>query len=389
MSNGYHALVFGASGISGWEACRQLLTYPTASTFSQVTGLTNRPLTREAALLPLDPRLRLISGVDLQKSVEELITDLTQIPNIQTVTHVFYYAYKQVEDKVELNKVNTQMLETAITGLIKLNAPLKHVMLQTGGKAYGPEFYGQVPFPPIPLKESTPRLPEPYASQIFYYSLVDVLARLSQGTSWTFSEVRPDNIIGFAPNFNAMNEAQIFGVYLSLYRAVYGQGAEIPFPSTKTAYKIMTTESSTETLIRYQIHLALHPDKFANGEAFNEGDKAASFETKWPAMAAYFGLKGVPPKEDNPQDAMEKWVWKHKDVWDKLEKEYDLKPGAIEGTGWWFGNFVIWAFWDRPYDLSKMKAVGFEEEGDTVKGYYKSWDLYRKAKIIPDFPSDS
>ncbi|KZT39374.1 hypothetical protein SISSUDRAFT_1003543, partial [Sistotremastrum suecicum HHB10207 ss-3] len=382
-STGNHAIVFGASGISGWEACRQLLSYPTAITFSQVTGLTNRPLTREAALLPLDLRLGLFAGLDLQKPVDEVVKDLSKIPHIETVTHVFYYAYKHIEDPVEFNKVNTTMLETAIIALTKIGAPLKHVMLQTGAKGYGAEYYGQVEFPPIPLKESTPRLPEPYASQIFYYSQVDVLKRLSVGKSWTFSEVRPDNIIGFVPNFNSMNEAQVFGVYLSLYRAVHGEGAEVPFPATNAAYKIMTTEASTGTLAKFQIHVSLNDDKFENGEAFNVGDKAASFETKWPAMAAYFGLEGVPPKQDNPQDAMEKWVHDHVETWAKLEGRYGLRAGAIEGTGWWFGNIVIWAFFDRPFDLTKMKRVGFEEDGDTVKGYYAAWDLYKKAKIIP------
>ena len=41
-----HALVFGASGISGWAIVNQILSdYPAKGVFSAVTALTNRPLT--------------------------------------------------------------------------------------------------------------------------------------------------------------------------------------------------------------------------------------------------------------------------------------------------------------------------------------------------------
>lgn len=47
----------------------------------------------------------------------------------------------------------------------------------------------------IPLKESLPRIPEPYASQMFYYHLLDRLRSLSQGRKWTWCDVRPDVIV--------------------------------------------------------------------------------------------------------------------------------------------------------------------------------------------------
>jgi hypothetical protein len=50
-----HALVFGASGISGWSILNQALTYPTPTTFSHITGLTNRPLTPRRRLSPFRP----------------------------------------------------------------------------------------------------------------------------------------------------------------------------------------------------------------------------------------------------------------------------------------------------------------------------------------------
>lgn len=86
-----HALILGASGISGWSIFNQARTYPSPTAFSRITGTTNRPLTLEKAQIPPDDRLRLISGIDFTKSVDEVIPLLKkQIPDVDTVTHVFY-----------------------------------------------------------------------------------------------------------------------------------------------------------------------------------------------------------------------------------------------------------------------------------------------------------
>lgn len=75
-SNEKHALVFGASGISGWALLNQCLSYPTPSTFRRVTGLCNRPLNSQNALLPNDPRLNIVHGIDLTGPVNVVIEQL-------------------------------------------------------------------------------------------------------------------------------------------------------------------------------------------------------------------------------------------------------------------------------------------------------------------------
>jgi hypothetical protein len=46
-----------------------------------------------------------------------------------------------------------------------------------------------------PLKENAPRVAAPYAEHIFYYPQVDTLAKLSEGKSWKFADIRPDAIV--------------------------------------------------------------------------------------------------------------------------------------------------------------------------------------------------
>jgi hypothetical protein len=88
--SGLQALVFGASGITGWAITNSALTYPTPSTFSRVIGLTARPLGLEAAGFPSDPRLELYAGLDLSKDVDDIVGYLCKIKHIEEITHVYF-----------------------------------------------------------------------------------------------------------------------------------------------------------------------------------------------------------------------------------------------------------------------------------------------------------
>lgn len=89
-----HALVFGASGISGWAVVDQLLRdYPAAGTWDKVTALTNRPLSLETSQWPKTNNLRIVSGLNLLEPSQEVFNETMkqQIPDTDTVTHIFYY----------------------------------------------------------------------------------------------------------------------------------------------------------------------------------------------------------------------------------------------------------------------------------------------------------
>lgn len=91
-SNPKHAIVFGASGISGLHVVRELLEYPTRDTFQSVVGVSNRPMSREAARLPEDRRLQLVSGIDLTASPENVTSAIQiSVPNADLITHAYFY----------------------------------------------------------------------------------------------------------------------------------------------------------------------------------------------------------------------------------------------------------------------------------------------------------
>jgi hypothetical protein len=88
---GKHALIFGASGISGWSLLNQALQYPTPTSFNRVTGLCNRPWTSKDAYLPDDQRLNIVSGIDLTQSVEAVKAQLKEkVEDVESVDVVFF-----------------------------------------------------------------------------------------------------------------------------------------------------------------------------------------------------------------------------------------------------------------------------------------------------------
>jgi hypothetical protein len=87
------ALVFGASGVTGWSFVNEMLhDYPQKGVWQAVHALTNRPISQQDSLWPKDDRLHIACGIDLLKgSQEDLERELqSKISNIESITHVYY-----------------------------------------------------------------------------------------------------------------------------------------------------------------------------------------------------------------------------------------------------------------------------------------------------------
>ncbi|KAK7217309.1 hypothetical protein V2G26_005312 [Clonostachys chloroleuca] len=337
-----HALIFGASGISGWSLLNQTRVYPSETAFKRITGTTNRPLALNQALIAEDEKIKLISGIDLRAGVEEVVAKLqNQIPDIATT-----------------------------------------FILQTGGNGYGLEFPDQVQIK-TPLSESLPRIPEPWASKVFYYAQHDLLIAASRNKKWTFSEIRPEVIVGFSPSSNFMNLAQGLGALLSLYKEVKGAGTSFPFPGTLSGYNATFTDTSQDILAKMEIFAALNPETCGMGAIINVADgPTMTWAQLWPRLCEHFGLVGTGPQDNNI--STQDFVNKHKDAWLKIAKRHGLSEKVVEQMDWAFIHYVLTDFaFDREYDLAYSRKLGFTEKVDTVHGYITAWERMRQAKILP------
>ncbi|KAK0938556.1 hypothetical protein LTR29_009870 [Friedmanniomyces endolithicus] len=395
-TSGNHALIFGGTGIQGWAVTNQILNgYPSADKFDKVTALANRTPSGNM-LWPKSDRLQVVSGLDLlneagQEALEKQMKE--KVPGIETVTHVFFFAYIFKEDPSEEITINVQLLERAITAAEHLSAHLKFVLLPTGTKAYGVQCLADFPFADkLPLSESLPRIPEPWQSENFYYNQTDWLASQSRGKTWTWCEVRPDVVIGFVPNNNVYCLAQTLGTYLSCYREIEGEGAEVSFPGTEKSWKILSNDSSQDIVARFCIHAALHPETCGQGQAFNVGDNSqpSSWSKKWPIICEFFGLKGVAPPAGGSGPRPPQYLFDHLEQWRGIEKKCGLVTGRVgnDRSMAGFDYFIMTMFdFDRQLDLSKeIKAWnegGKAEEVDSKTAWWTAFERFREAKIIP------
>lgn len=163
-ATGYHALVFGASGITGWAIVNTILTgSPDSSAFSKVTALTNRPFTQEVAQWPKSDRLNIVSGIDLLKDSQSDLeaTIKTRVTDVDTVSHVYFFAYIMDPDPAKEIQINVDLLQRAVSSIDNLSKSLKFVVLPTGTKVYAtcrrlcstttnPNFHLGVRSPPPP-----------------------------------------------------------------------------------------------------------------------------------------------------------------------------------------------------------------------------------------------
>lgn len=238
-------------------------------------------------------------------------------------------------------EINIKLLERAVLAIEHLSKNLKFVCLPTGTKAYGVHLIENFPFKTeLPLKESLPRIPEPYASEMFYYNQLDTLTTLARGKDWTWCEVIPDVIVGFVPNNNIYCLPQHLAIYLSLYRYINGAGAEVQFPGTTASYKNLFNDSFQDLIAKFSIYASLHPKELGNGERYNTSgsNTAVSWSEKWPLICEYFGLKGTAPSATGNGLQPYDYVTEHADQWNKLSEEKGLKGGRV-GNDRSYGGF--------------------------------------------------
>jgi hypothetical protein len=245
-----------------------------------------------------------------------------------------------------------------------------------------------MPFTP-PLTETMDRLPEPHASAMFYYASIDEMKRLSLNKSWTWSEIIPDNIIGFVPNNNVYCLAQTLGTYLSLYASIEGKGAKVAFPGNEKSWTIKSNESNQDTVAKFCIWASLNP-KVTGGERFNTADSAqpSSWSVKWPIICEYFGLEGTPPPAGGSGPQPGQYFEDNAAAWEELKKKSVLSEGntGIGAVASGFQYFIMSLFdFDRQLDMTKAYAAWGDEkvEMSVKESWWLTFDRFRKAKVLP------
>jgi hypothetical protein len=129
------------------------------------------------------------------------------------------------------------------------------------------------------------------------------------------------------------------------------------------------------------VWMAIEP-RCAN-QAFNitNGD-LIRWENLWPRIARYFHMEPGPRR----QISLVKFMADKGPVWARIVRKHGLDPYRYEEiVSWPYGDFVFTPEFDIVSDTGKSRRFGFHEFVDTEEMFFRLWDQYRAARVLPTY----
>lgn len=276
-------------------------------------------------------------------------------------------AYVERPTSAELSEVNVALLRNTLDGLHAGGAPLRHVTLYQGGKAYG----AHLGYFNTPAKERDPRLVQPN----FYYDQEDVLREVAGERGFDLTVLRPEGVVGYAVG-NPMNILMVIAVYASICREL---GQPLRFPGTLPAYDALYQVTDAELLAQATVWAAGEPR--AAGEVFNitNGDQLR-WRHLWPVFARWFGMDYAEPQPVPLVDAMPQ----HRGLWERLVGRHGLRDTPYDQlVGWQFGDFLLRSEFDNVTSTIKARQAGFTACLDTEDRFLELFERLVADRVIP------
>ena len=165
-----------------------------------------------------------------------------------------------------------------------------------------------------------------------------------------------------------------------MYALVEGKGAKVPFPGTDKAYHSLFNDASAYIIAILSIWASFHRGK-THRQLFNIADEArpSSMAERWPVLASYFGLQGTGPTDDPNLLKPGEYMKKHK----HLLEEHGMKNNEVFRADFLDAYGYHFTF-DRHLSLEKARLAGFSEEIDPNTSWFKAFDQFKQAGMIPD-----
>lgn len=328
-------LVVGALGVVGRAALERFAAQPGV----QVLGLARRrpDFAPEATWLSADLR-------DAAATLEALAAH-------QDVTHMVYAALNEQPDLVQGWRsagnadLNTTMLAHLLDAL--QGAPLQHVTLMQGTKAYGVHTGRPMP---VPARE-TDALRD---HRNFYFDQQDLLEARAQQQGFQWTGWRPQIVLGVAVG-SAMNPVAALGAYALLRK-------EQGLPLAPVGHPHLLTECTDARLIAEAIEWSWGAAQ-AHGEVFNiaNGD-IILWARLWPRLAEFFDMPLGEPEDVRLATEMPPLAG----LWRRIAEREGLKVPELDtliGLSWQYAEATFAS--RRPFPVPplvstiKLRQAGF------------------------------
>ena len=344
------AVVVGALGVMGRYIVDKLAALPDW----EVIGLSRR------------------KGED-RPSVRYVAVDVLQAwaPDFGEATHVFYAAFQasagKAADYASNIAPNRDMLINSVAAIERVSPNLERVVLITGTKYYGSHLG---PFK-TPARETDPR----HAGANYYFDQIDWLTDFQKGKRWTWSDLRPQTLCGFAPGM-AMSILPVIAVYAAIMKEL---GRPMAWPgkpgSGSNIYQVTDSGHFANAALwaATDARCANQAYNITNGDYFR-------WQNLWPRLAAVFCMEAGEPSPMNLTEFMADKA----PVWDTIVKKYGLKPYRFdEVVAWPFGDYVFNTSWDVMSNVTKCRQHGFHEVVDSEEMFVRLLTQFREQRIVP------
>ena len=352
---GAHALVVGATGITGSALVQQLV-----DAGWRTSGLSRRPpATTGAAHVAAD----LLDADDLRERLAGL-----------RPTHVFINAWVRQDTEARNVEVNGALVRDLLAVLGEQGS-LQHVALVTGLKHYlGPfEAYGKGELPDTPFLEDAERLPV----QNFYYAQEDELFAAAARHGFTWSVHRAHTVIGYAVG-NAMNIVSTLGAYAAVVRAT---GRPFLFPGSLAQWNGVVDLTDAGQLADHQVWAATTPAVADTALNVVNGD-VVRWRRLWPVLAEHLGVRPEGPGEQ-PQP-LEEQMAGAQDVWARLVAEHGLvEPDLSRIASWWHTDSDLGRPVEVLADMTRSRIAGFTGYVSTERSLLRLLQRYRAERLVP------
>lgn len=259
------------------------------------------------------------------------------------------------------------MLVNVVEAVESASSSLQHVTLVTGGKFYGLHLG--------PAKTPAKETDAWHLPPNFYFDQEDFLRERSSGKAWTWTNLRPSNVTGYALG-NPMNIVMVIAVYAAICKEL---GRPLRFPGKPGAYTTITQFLDTNLLAKAATWCATEPT--CGNQAFNiaNGD-LIRWQYVWPRFAEFFGMDYAQPQTVSLSEFMSD----KGSLWESMVTKYGLQPIAYDKlVAWSFGDFLFTMDWDIILDLNKIRRAGFHEYADTEEMFLTRFTELRRNKVIP------
>ncbi|HLB22923.1 MAG TPA: SDR family oxidoreductase, partial [Dehalococcoidia bacterium] len=294
-----------------------------------------------------------------------------RLSGLKDITHVFYAAFQAsrgaAADYATNIAANRDMLVHSVSAIDRASPKLERVVLVTGTKYYGSHLG---PFK-TPAREDDPRHMPPD----FYFDQIDWLTDYQRGKRWSWTELRPQTLCGFAPG-SPMSIVPAIAVYAAISKEL---GLPLRFPGKPGAYRSIYQVTESTQLAAAALWAATAP-RCAN-EAFNitNGDYFRWVHL-WPKLAGVFEM---PLAEPQTISLTQHLADKGK-LWDRMVEKHGLKPYRFdEIAAWPFADYVFGCDWDVMSNVTKARRYGFHDVVDSEEMFVRLLRRFRAERIVP------